>query len=96
MVKITYIKNGNPIKIETESNEQSLLEIAQENMVEMDSACGGNGVCTTCLVKVVDGAENLTPVTDKEEVMGMDPENPEYRLGCQCSTNGDCTVELAY
>jgi ferredoxin len=93
--KITYIKNGTPIQIETDS-DQSLLAVAQENMVEVDSACGGNGVCTTCLVKVVNGAENLTPVTEKEEVMGMDASNPEYRLGCQCSATGDCEVELAY
>jgi len=96
MVKITYIKNGSKIEIETDSKDQSLLAVAQENAIEMDSACGGNGVCTTCLVKVVDGAENLTPVTDKEEIMGMDADNPEYRLGCQCNANGDCTVELAY
>jgi ferredoxin len=62
----------------------------------MDSACGGNGVCTTCLVKVVEGAENLGPVTEKEEIMGMDADNPEYRLGCQCCVSGDCEVELAY
>lgn len=96
MSKITYIKNGKNIEIESANTGQSLLEIAQENCVEMDSACGGNGVCTTCLVKVVDGAENLGSVTEKEEIMGMDADNPEYRLGCQCEVSGDCTVELAY
>jgi ferredoxin len=96
MAKITYIKNGKKIEIESPSTGQSLLEIAQENLIEMDSACGGNGVCTTCLVKVVEGAENLGSVTEKEEIMGMDADNPEYRLGCQCSVNGDCCVELAY
>jgi 2Fe-2S ferredoxin len=96
MAKITYIKNGNPIEIETDANGQSLLEIAQENAVDMDNACGGNGVCTTCMVKVESGLENLGPITDREEMMGMDAENPEMRLGCQCAVNGDCTVELAY
>jgi ferredoxin len=96
MAKITYIKNGTNTEVESDSKDQSLLSIAQENCVEMDSACGGNGVCTTCLVKVIDGAEKMNAVTEKEEIMGMDSENPEYRLGCQCTTDGDCTVELAY
>ena len=96
MVKVTYIKNGQPIEIETDSTGQSLLEVAQENAVEMDSACGGNGVSTTCLIKVIEGTDSLGAVTEKEEIMGMDPTNPEYRLGCQCSVNGDCCVELAY
>jgi ferredoxin len=96
MPKIKYIKNGQTIEIESDEVGQSLLSIAQANGVDMDTACGGNGVCTTCLVKVVDGAENLGPVTEKEEIMGMDATNPEYRLGCQCSVEGDCEVELAY
>lgn len=96
MPKVTFIKNGQNIEIETDKTGQSLLEIAQENAVEMDSACGGNGVCTTCLVQVQSGVENLGPITEREEMMGMDAENPENRLGCQCSVDGDCCVELAY
>ncbi|MCB9362878.1 (2Fe-2S)-binding protein [Candidatus Woesearchaeota archaeon] len=39
------------------------------------------GFCGTCLVEVVDGAENLTPRTDKEEDMGLEG---NQRLACQC------------
>lgn len=93
---ITMIKNGKESKIEGCSNESSLLEVALENGIEMDHACGGNGACTTCMVKVIDGGENLTEITEREEMMGMSAEYPEYRLGCQCCANGDITVELMY
>ena len=63
----------------------------------MDQACGGNGVCTTCMIKVNSGVENLSPMTEKEEMMGLDPENPEVRLGCQCMLNGgECDAEIAF
>lgn len=96
MAKVTFIKNGQKIEIDADAHGQTILEIAHANAVDMDSACGGNGVCTTCLVQVQEGLENLGPITEREEMMGMGPENPENRLGCQCTVNGDCCVELAY
>lgn len=96
MPKVTFIKNGKKIEIDSAETGKSLLDVALENMVEMDHACGGNGVCTTCMVKVESGAENLGSMTEREEMMGMDPADPTLRLGCQCQVDGDCEVELAY
>ena len=48
------------------------------------------------MVKVKSGAENLSEMTDREEMMGLDPDQPEIRLGCQCVANGNCDVEIAY
>ena len=95
-INITMRKDGKDIKIEGCSTESSLLEVALENGVEMDHACGGNGACTTCMVKVLEGADKLSALTDREEMMGMNSDHPEYRLGCQCSANGDIKVELMY
>jgi|SRR6056300_1246530 len=95
--KVTFRKDGEKIKIENQEAGKTLLEIANENDVQIDQACGGNGVCTTCMVKVKSGMENLNEMTEKEEMMGLDPENPEVRLGCQCSINGgECDVEIAF
>jgi len=95
MAKVTIVKNGKTYEVESDGT-LTLLELCNENDIEMEQACGGNGVCTTCLVEVKEGAENLSEITDREEMMGMDPEDPKQRLGCQCKANGDCTVELAY
>lgn len=94
---VTMTKNGEKTEIKGCSKDATLLEIAQENGVQMDNACGGNGACTTCMVKVNDGATNLSKITEREEMMGMNDENPEYRLGCQCCPEGgDVDVELMY
>ncbi len=39
------------------------------------------GVCGTCQVEVLEGAENLNELNDEEKELGMDRDN---RLSCQC------------
>ncbi len=53
--------------------------------------CGGVGQCGTCVIEVLEGAQNLSPRSDVEEVYLSDrPAN--YRLSCRTSVNGDVTV----
>ena len=53
--------------------------------------CGGLGQCGTCVVEVLEGAQNLSPRSDVEQVYLSDrPAN--YRLSCRTSVNGDVTI----
>lgn len=53
--------------------------------------CGGAGQCTTCIVEVVEGLENLSPRTDVEtRKFKNKPDN--YRLACQTIVNGPVSV----
>ncbi len=95
MAQVTFIKDGKKVVVTaSDDGDQSILELAQENDIQMDNACGGNGVCTTCMCKIHEGKENLTEVNESEEMMGMD--DGETRLGCQAKVTGDVTVEPAY
>ena len=50
--------------------------------------CRGNGLCGTCLVEVVEGGENLSPQTRREQFqLKGKPDN--RRLSCQCQVMGD-------
>lgn len=40
-----------------------------------------SGVCGTCQIEVLEGAENLNELNQEEKDLGMDRNN---RLGCQC------------
>ncbi|MBI5149738.1 MAG: (2Fe-2S)-binding protein [Candidatus Omnitrophica bacterium] len=51
-----------------------------------------SGVCATCQVEVVEGAENLNELNTEETDLGMDRNN---RLSCQCSIKGG-TVRITY
>ncbi|MEB3151630.1 MAG: 2Fe-2S iron-sulfur cluster-binding protein [Sphaerospermopsis sp.] len=53
--------------------------------------CGGYGQCGTCIVEIVEGMDNLSPLTDAENrILNRKPAN--YRLACQTLVNGPITV----
>jgi ferredoxin len=54
--------------------------------------CGGYGQCGTCLVNVVDGAENLSPRTDFES-RKLKKKPDSYRLACQAMVHGPVTIQ---
>jgi len=53
--------------------------------------CGGLGQCGTCVVEVLDGARNLSPRSDVEQVYLAD-RPASYRLSCRTTVNGDVSV----
>ncbi len=51
------------------------------------------GVCGTCVVEVLEGMENLSPLTQEEiDFLG---EQDRERLACQCKIRGGC-VKLTF
>ncbi len=76
----------------------SLLQIALENGIEIDHACGGVCACSTCHVIVRSGEESLPEPTEAEEDMldnapGL---TLHSRLACQAVPDGsvDLVVEV--
>ena len=51
-----------------------------------------SGCCGTCQIEVMEGADILSPLSQQEDTLGMDP---NHRLACQCIiTKG--TVKITY
>jgi len=46
-----------------------LLDIARSNHEHIGYFCGGNGICQTCYVKVLEGSELLSPLSAEETAM---------------------------
>lgn len=94
MPKVTFL----PVNITCEAQSgDSVLDIAIQNDVPLQHACGGFCACTTCHLKVRSGAENLSPMEeDERERLESTAENVtrESRLGCQAKVIGDVTVEM--
>lgn len=91
MAKVTFHYAGTEKTIDAKTGE-SILKIAIDNGIPMESACGGNGFCTTCMCTVKQGMDALCPRTDREDGMGItsDP----YRLGCQARVQGEGTIDI--
>ncbi len=78
----------------------NLRKLAKLNNVPVYSGldekmnCQGNGLCGTCVVEIVEGQENLSPMTLRERFkLKNQPEN--RRLSCQCQVMGDLCVITA-
>ncbi len=92
MFTITYTfeeKGKSPIVVAHPGND-TLLEIAEDNGIEIHHNCGGVCACSTCHVYIINGSEHLEELSDKEEDFIDRARNPKLssRLSCQCLING--------
>ncbi len=70
--------------VDANDPETSLLEISIANKIPHLHECGGNGMCTTCRIRVIEGSENLNPLTRQEEEFRKKRNwDPSIRLACQ-------------
>ena len=84
----------------------SLLEIARRLGVDLDSVCGGRGICGRCQVDISTGefakhaltssADHVTPWSDVEQRYAdkRGALRPGRRLGCQARIVGDLVVDV--
>ncbi|MBA1201855.1 ISC system 2Fe-2S type ferredoxin [Pseudomonas capeferrum] len=75
----------------------SLLDLAHDHHIEIESACGGVSACTTCHCVIRKGFDSLAEADELEEDMldrawGLEPTS---RLSCQAKVGDqDLTVEI--
>ena len=72
-VEVVFMPEGKTVQFEhgklpykDHGKEESLLDVALNNGIRLDHACGGNCACTTCHIWVKEGAENLSEMDDDE------------------------------
>ena len=91
-VRVTFLPEGRTVEFEhgklpykDHGKPQSILDVAINNDVFLDHACGGNCACTTCHVHVIKGAELLSEMDDDEaDRLDMAADlQLNSRLGCQ-------------
>lgn len=70
-----------------------LVDICDEFNTNLLFGCR-SASCGTCLIEVLEGSENLSPVTEEEEVLldVLAEGHLKARLGCQCIVNGSITL----
>ena len=80
--------------VRAKSKPSTLLDISMENQIPHLHECGGNGRCTTCRVRIIEGHRNLSPRTAVEKnTAHVRKWDPSIRLACQCTVHGDVEVQ---
>jgi ferredoxin len=92
MPKVTITTDDKTFDCETGVN---FLELCENEDTSILFGCR-DGACGACLVKVLEGSENLSPMKDDErDFLETLAAEPNERLACQCQINGDIVVEVA-
>ena len=89
MPRITY-SDG---KIVDGEEGQTVLQASIQNGIDHIHACGGNGRCTTCRVRIVNGHENCPePEKHERDALQMRGYDPSTRLACQLRPTGPIEI----
>ena len=72
---------------------KTILEVAQQSNIPLTHVCKGNGRCSTCRIKIVEGIENVLPRSESEQAIAIQMGfSSDIRLACQSKIIGDITV----
>lgn len=86
-IKFNFEQKGlEPIVLENIADNQSILEVALKNDINLHHNCGGVCACSTCHCYVQKGEQYLEELSDKEEDFIDRAISPRLnsRLSCQC------------
>lgn len=76
---------------------ETLLDVARRANAPLGNSCGAVGICARCVVRVIEGAENLSaPTAIEARVAERRGLSPDERLACQAVVLGDCAVTTGY
>ena len=91
---VTVIRDGEPLAVACDEGE-SLFDAGGRASAGIDTACVGKGTCGLCRVKILAGAEHLTPFTDEERKhLGNVYHLTKVRLACRAKVRGDVTIQV--
>jgi 2Fe-2S ferredoxin len=95
LARVTFVGDGEPRVVEVPAGS-TLFEAGARSSAAIDTACVGKGTCGLCRVKILGGAEHLTPYTDEERKhLGNVYHITKVRLACRSRlAEGDVTVTI--
>lgn len=94
MPKVRLAKSQKVVEVAEGAN---LFHALNDSGIPVASSCGGEGVCVKCMVKVIDGKENLSPQGDLEtDMKEIHDVAPGHRMSCQAEVLGDITIDTDY
>ena len=94
MAIIKFVKPYPDIVVDPGAN---LMQSLLKGNMPVASSCHGDGICSKCAVRIVNGAENLNKMKDSEaQLLEKNGFPTPYRLSCQTIVLGDITLDTTY
>ncbi len=89
MIKITFLPDKKNIKV---NEGTTILEALEEVGMNINTPCGGKGICGKCKVLVKKGIAAAVPL--EEELLSKEEIKKGFRLACQAKLFQDSIIEL--
>ncbi len=82
------------LQVEAEAN---LMDALLRAGLPVASSCDGDGVCSKCRIRILQGAENLSERNPTELfLMEKSKFTPDFRISCQTQVLGDISIAATY
>ena len=96
MARVRFSKPDGDLEVEVVDGT-TLFDAGAKLTAGVETACVGKGTCGLCRVRIVSGAEHLTPFSDEEyKHLGNVYHITKVRLACRTRiSGGDVVIELA-
>lgn len=92
-MKVKFLPSGKEFEIKS---NQTVLGLAQDEGIHIQSVCKGIPSCAECRVNIKEGEYNVLPPTSVElNLIGSAYFVDQRRLACQLRCFGDVTIDLA-
>lgn len=92
MPKVTITTDD--LTIEVKEGYQ-LIEMCEDHDTSILFGCR-DGACGACMVKVLEGAEHISPMeSDEKDFLETMAAEDNERLACQCKVFGDVKIEVS-
>jgi len=89
-ITLTFLPSGRTARVAAGT---SLLDAALDLDLQIETLCGGAGLCGRCRIRLMAGALPVTPA-DQENLTAVELAQG-FRLACAAQPDADCTVEIA-
>ena len=93
--KVTVRINDQEVEV---ASGTSVLAASMKAGLRHMHLCGGRGLCSTCRVRVIDGADRLSPMEPFERISlrGHLSFADDIRLACQAKVTGPVEVKTLF
>lgn len=89
-MKITFEPEGVTIP----SKNQKIIEAAGQAGIQIESICGGRGLCGKCRIKIISRKEDLSPTPQEKKILTNEEIRNGYRLACMVKPTLDVAVYI--
>jgi len=89
MLKITFLPDKKNIEV---NKGTTTLEALERAGINIDTPCGGKGICGKCKILINKGITTATPI--EEELLSEEEIKKGFRLACQAKLFKDTIIEV--